>query len=30
MGFGKDGKGVIITDVDTITLGTLANVTAIK
>ncbi len=30
MGFGKDGKGVIITDVDVITLGTLANVTAIK
>ncbi len=30
MGFGKSGKGVIITDIDDITLLTLANVTAVK
>ncbi len=30
MGFGKDGKGVIITHSDIITLGTLANNTALK
>ncbi len=30
MGFGKDGKGVIIADTGLITLATLANVTALK
>ncbi len=30
MGFGKDGKGVIITHADIVTLATLANNTAIK
>ena len=30
MGFGKDGKGAIITDTGLITLATLANVTALK
>ncbi len=30
MGFGKDGKGVIIRERDTITLGALATITAIK
>ncbi len=30
MGFGKDGKGVIITETDLITLGTLANNTVLK
>ncbi len=30
MGFGKDGKGVIIRDRDTITLGALSTISAIK
>ncbi len=30
MGFGKSGKGVIITEKDVITLGALANATAVK
>ncbi len=30
MGFGKDGKGVIIKDRDTITLGALSTITAVK
>ncbi len=30
MGFGKDGKGEIITDFDVVTLGTLADNTALK